>query len=155
MTAWILVGILPEHVFTSALQILTTRPVNLAKVVIVTYGSSGPTCINHARDDDPRIYADDCHTPRQYDKFNSGPNINAVRYKPPELCDKQLSLPQRPKTIRRNFEDQLARKTYHARPVSSVQQQIHRHPCTVRKPVRRSSWGDWGGAAQKQTREDG
>lgn len=79
--------ILPGNPSFVYIENLTKKPIDLQKFMTVTYASSDPTCIIHARYDEQRMLTDEGKIQTQCDKCHSGPTINAGRYKLPKRCD--------------------------------------------------------------------
>lgn len=89
MTVQSLMNFVPGKPFYIFVLNMTANPASFPRFMIVDYVPRAPTCIIHARDDDPNMWTDDHPIPTHCDRFNSDPIINAVRYKPPESRDKQ------------------------------------------------------------------
>lgn len=90
MTAEGVTDILPGNPFYVYILNLTAKPVNLSKLMIVADASSSPTCIIHAKDNEPHILTDEFLMPTKCDNWNYDPTINAVRYRPPKRYNMQL-----------------------------------------------------------------
>lgn len=69
---------------------MTAKPAYLPKPKIVSYASCAPTFVIHARDDEQHMLKEKGPTPTQYDKSNSSPTVNSVRYMHTEHCNEQV-----------------------------------------------------------------
>lgn len=81
--------IIPGKPFYSCIVNMATKPGELQKFIVVAYESRAPTCIINARYDEPHTVTDERPITTQCDRFDSGPTINAVRYKPPKRLEEQ------------------------------------------------------------------
>lgn len=72
---------------TSIAQELTAKPVNVPKFMTVESAFNDPSCIIHARGDEPCTTRDRGQASTQYDSTNS---VYAVHYQPPKRLDKQV-----------------------------------------------------------------
>lgn len=134
---------------------MRARPVNLQKVMVVSFTSNVSTRVIRSRDDEPHILTDEGSVSTQCSKLRFDPTISGIRYNPSEPWGEQAHCHNRAKQSdefsRTDWRDSVTLPDQY----SAYSEKLINRPTQFERRRVRARWFDLGRAAPNQTLQDG